>query len=358
MGSLEAQAFDVLFVGVVHPVIGFRQVPEFLCAGHRKLFILPDVADSLQQRHNPQVGEQPKDFEYADALHNQQDDHPFQVTVRPGLQLIPDLLGAAGQRINAFLHVLPDPALPRVILRVMHHCPGLVHLCAFIQCQVLFGHLHVLQGCGNIRISCRVQHQPHGIIFPAHELQGLLHGCLQLPEGRGIRRVPEHDCQGTLPAAVRFRLPEIILQVRPVSHHGIALDLLRQVVGSVHQFICRRGKLNIIPCRGGKAPESLHRFERGIQQGRRDDQGKEKHQKREASQRYAPSLSFPERQHSFSPHYSFYNVKVMPQGILPFHFPVCQRIIILVIFSFAELFPKTNVIHDETTLERSFSCYA
>ena len=44
------------------------------------------------------------------------------------------------------------------------------------------------------------------------------------------------------------------------------------------------GKLYIISCRLGKAAESFHCVEGGIQQGCRDDQGKEKHQEREASQ--------------------------------------------------------------------------
>ena len=284
MGSLEAQAFDVLLIGVVHPVIGFRQVPEFLCSGHRQFLILPDVADRLQQRHNPQVGEQPEDLEDTDALHNQQDDHPFQGAVCPCLHLIPDFLGASGQCVNAFLHVFTDPALLRVILRIMHHHPGLVHLRFRVQRQVLFSQLNILQGCGDIRVSCRVQHQPHGIVFPAHQLHGFLHGCLQLPEGRGIRSVAEHDRQGPFPAAVCFRLPEIIVQVCPVADHGIALYFFRQVVGSVHQCVRGRGKLNIIPCRLGKAAESFHCVEGGIQQGCRDDQGKEKHQEREASQ--------------------------------------------------------------------------
>ena len=48
MGGLEAQALNVLFIGVVHLVVGVRQVPEFLGASDRQLFILADVVHGLQ----------------------------------------------------------------------------------------------------------------------------------------------------------------------------------------------------------------------------------------------------------------------------------------------------------------------
>ena len=166
----------------------------------------------------------------------------------------------------------------------MHHQAGLVGLFLFGQRLVLFAQLHILQGSRDIRVPGGVQHQPHGIVFPAHQVHGFIHGRLQLGQGRGIGGVLEHDRQCMLPPALLFRLPEIILQVRPVPHNGVALNLFRQVIGGVHQVVRGGFQLNIIPRRVGQGVKRLHRADGGIQQDGHNDRGQKEHKPGKASQ--------------------------------------------------------------------------
>ena len=286
---------------MVHLVVGIRQVAEFLRAGHGQLLVPADMVHRVQQRPHAQAVGQQQELEHADALHHDQDDHPGQAPAHAVFHVLPHLVGVFRQGVHALLHVRADAALLGVIVGIVHQQPGLGVFLLRAQRPVLFRQLHRPDGFRDILIPAGFQHQAHGVVFPVHQVHGLLHGRLQLGQRRGVGRVFEHHRQGLLPPAVLLRLPEIVLQVGPLAHHGIALDLLRQVVGGVHQVIRRRGLLNIVARRRGQAMEGVHRPEGGHQQDHHDHQGNKEHKHREASQRNAPARTFFPQRHGFQP---------------------------------------------------------
>ena len=256
MGRLEIQVLKAASVHIVHFVIGARQISEFICPGLRNRAVRLNALHGVQNGMDTETGGQPYHKEHDENLKNDDKTHKTHLIAERFQRRSVRVIGHLLQLVQAGPHIFPNMLLLCIIFVVVNHHRGTKHFFFPGKGRIFIRKLNRMKQIRIVGISLRLNHQPHGIVFPVHQADRTRHRSLQLLQS-GIRAGSGlHSCNRLFPVIGLKRLFEVFFEIAHIAEDSKALYLLGQIIRGVHQLTGGLSQLDLLLGGLGQLPEA------------------------------------------------------------------------------------------------------